>query len=72
MAVNLLGGKSISSLATTTQTSKSGNKVPSELLTPLSVTKASIKDTVLKDKIYTVQDISTAYYAKPCKPAALQ
>ncbi|WP_369232695.1 sugar ABC transporter substrate-binding protein [Streptomyces sp. R21] len=72
LAVNLLQGKSISSLATGTQTSGSGDKVPSQLLTPVSVTKANIKDTVIKDKLYTVDQICTADYAKACKAAGLQ
>ncbi|MER5754059.1 substrate-binding domain-containing protein [Streptomyces sp. NPDC002088] len=72
LAVNLLQGKSISSLATTTQTSGSGDKVPSQLLTPVSVTKANIKDTVIKDGLYTVADICTADYAAACKTAGLQ
>ncbi|MEU6551078.1 substrate-binding domain-containing protein [Streptomyces sp. NPDC046915] len=72
LAVNLLEGKDIKSLATTTQTSGSGDKVPSQLLTPVSVTKANIKETVLKDKVYTVQDICTAEFAKACKAAGLQ
>lgn len=72
IAVDLLENKSISSLATTTQTSGSGDKVPSQLLTPVSVTKANIKDTVIKDKLYTVADICTADFAKACKAAGLQ
>lgn len=72
LAVDLAQGKSISSLATTTQTSGSGNKVPSQLLTPVSVTKANIKDTVIKDGLYTVAQICTADYAKACKAAGLQ
>jgi D-xylose transport system substrate-binding protein len=72
LAVDLAQGKSITSLATTTQTSGSGNKVPSQLLTPVSVTKANIKDTVIKDGLYTVAQICTADYAKACKAAGLQ
>jgi D-xylose transport system substrate-binding protein len=72
LAVNLLQGKSIKDLATTTQTSGSGDKVPSQLLTPVSVTKANIKDTVIADKLYTVADICTSEYAKACKAAGLQ
>ncbi|MEW2619477.1 substrate-binding domain-containing protein [Streptomyces sp. NPDC048106] len=72
VAVDLLQGKSISSVATVTKTSGSGDKVPSQLLTPVSVTKANIKDTVIKDKLYTVQDICTAAYAKACKAAGLE
>ncbi|MFG2777248.1 sugar ABC transporter substrate-binding protein [Streptomyces prunicolor] len=72
LAVDLAQDKSISSLATTTQTSGSGNKVPSQLLTPVSVTKANIKDTVIKDGLYTVAQICTADYAKACKAAGLE
>ncbi|MER5513419.1 substrate-binding domain-containing protein [Streptomyces sp. NPDC002763] len=72
IAVDLLQGKSIDSLATSTQTSGSGDKVPSQLLTPVSVTKANITDTVIKDKLYTVADICTAEFAKACKAAGLQ
>ncbi|MEU6067969.1 MULTISPECIES: sugar ABC transporter substrate-binding protein [Streptomyces] len=72
LAVNLLQGKDIKSLANQELTSGSGDKVPSQLLTPVSVTKANIKDTVIKDKLYTVQDICTAEFAKACKAAGLE
>ncbi|WUJ77862.1 substrate-binding domain-containing protein [Streptomyces sp. NBC_00377] len=72
LAVDLLEGKDIKSLATETLTSGSGDKVPSQLLTPVSVTKANIKDTVVKDGLYTVADICTAEYAAACKAAGLQ
>ncbi|MFJ4620157.1 sugar ABC transporter substrate-binding protein [Streptomyces sp. NPDC088812] len=72
LAVNLLEGKDIKSLATQTLTSGSGDKVPSQLLTPVSVTKANIKDTVVADKLYTVEEICTAEYAAACKTAGLQ
>ncbi|WP_037671907.1 sugar ABC transporter substrate-binding protein [Streptomyces griseus] len=72
LAFNLLEGKDIKSLATETLTSGSGDKVPSQLLTPVSVTKANIKDTVIKDKLYTVQEICTADYAAACKKAGLE
>jgi D-xylose transport system substrate-binding protein len=72
LAVNLLNGKSNSSLTTTTLTSGSGDKVPSALLTPVSVTKANIADTVVKDKLWTVPEICTAAYAKACAAAGLK
>ncbi|MFJ3232074.1 sugar ABC transporter substrate-binding protein [Streptomyces sp. NPDC086787] len=72
LAVNLLQGKDIKSLATSEQTSGSGDKVPSQLLTPVSVTKANIKDTVVKDKLYTVAEICAGEYASACKTAGLQ
>ncbi|MEV0634130.1 substrate-binding domain-containing protein [Streptomyces sp. NPDC050619] len=72
LSVNLIEDKDIKSLATTTQTSGSGNKVPSQLLTPVTLTKDNIKDTVIKDKLYTVADICTAPYAAACKSAGLE
>ncbi|MCF4140930.1 substrate-binding domain-containing protein [Streptomyces sp. Tue 6430] len=72
LAVNLLEGKDIKSLATTELTSGSGDKVPSQLLTPVSVTKTNIKDTVIADKLYTVEEICTAEFAAACKAAGLQ
>lgn len=72
LAVNLLQGKDIKSLADTTVTSGSGDKVQAKLLTPVSVTKENIKDTVVKDGLYTVADICTAEFAKACKSAGLE
>ncbi len=46
--------------------------VPSVLLTPIAVTKANIKDTIVKDGFWTVKDICTAQYADACKAAGLQ
>lgn len=72
LAVNLLQGKDIKSLADTTVTSGSGDKVQAKLLTPVSVTVKNIKDTVVKDGLYKVTDICTADYAAACKKAGLQ
>ncbi|MFJ8106462.1 sugar ABC transporter substrate-binding protein [Streptomyces sp. NPDC096132] len=72
LAVNLLEGKDIKSLADTTVTSGSGDKVQAKLLTPVSVTVDNIKDTVVKDGLWTVADICTADYAAACKKAGLQ
>lgn len=72
LAVNLLEGKDIKSLADTEVTSGSGDKVPAKLLTPVSVTKDNIKDTVVKDGLYTVPNICTPEYAKACKEAGLE
>ncbi|MFI7405027.1 sugar ABC transporter substrate-binding protein [Streptomyces sp. NPDC049541] len=72
LAVNLLQGKDIKSLADTTVTSGSGDKVQAKLLTPVSVTVKNIKDTVVKDGLYTISQICTADYAAACKKAGLQ
>lgn len=45
--------------------------VPATLLTPIAVTKANIKDTVVKDGIYKVSDICTASFAAACAAAGL-
>lgn len=46
--------------------------VPSQLLTPVAVTKDNIMDTVVKDGFYSVADICTDEYAAACKKAGLQ
>ncbi|MEA2458979.1 MAG: D-xylose transport system substrate-binding protein [Thermoleophilaceae bacterium] len=46
--------------------------VPSQLLTPVAVTKSNIKDTVVKDGFYKISDICTKQYAAACKKAGLQ
>jgi D-xylose transport system substrate-binding protein len=46
--------------------------VPSVLLTPVAVTKDNIKDTVVKDNFWSIQQICTADYANDCKAAGLQ
>ncbi|MET9954048.1 substrate-binding domain-containing protein [Streptomyces sp. NPDC006339] len=73
MAVELAEGKPLSKdLTPTTVTSGSGQKVPATLLTPVVVNKDNIKDTVVKDGLYTVQEICTPAYADACKKAGLQ
>jgi ABC-type xylose transport system substrate-binding protein len=72
LAVDLLNGTSISSVATTTKTSGSGDSVPSDLLTPQLVTKANVESTVVKDGLWTAADICTAAYKTACTAAGIQ
>ncbi|MFD3457439.1 sugar ABC transporter substrate-binding protein [Streptomyces sp. NPDC058691] len=72
LAVNLLEGKSIDSFATQTLTSGSGDKVPSQLVPSISVTKENVKDTVIKDGLYTAAEICTPEFAKACKAAGIE
>ncbi|XIE81237.1 substrate-binding domain-containing protein [Streptomyces sp. SBR177] len=73
MAVNLAEGKKLTKdLTPTTVTSGSGEKVPATLLTPVVVNKDNIKDTVVKDGLYTVKEICTPAYADACKKAGLE
>ena len=46
--------------------------VPSVLLTPIAVTRNNIKDTVVADNFWTVNQICTADYADACKTVGLQ
>lgn len=72
MAVNLAQGKELpADLTPVTKTSGSGQEVPSNLLKPIVVNKDNIKDTVVKDGMYTVQEICTPTYAAACKEAGL-
>jgi D-xylose transport system substrate-binding protein len=72
IAVDLLQGKSFASVADTTAKSGSGQDVPAKLLTAVSVTKATIAQTVVKDGTYTVAQICTAEFAAKCGPAGIQ
>ena len=69
MAYDCLQGKPPSG---TTSTVKNDTKdVPSVLLTPVEVTKDNVKDTVIKDEFWTVDQICTGEYAKACQRRAL-
>lgn len=46
--------------------------VPATLLDPVVVDKDSVKDTVVKDEFYTVEDICTGTVAKACSSAGLE
>ncbi|MEE4496045.1 sugar ABC transporter substrate-binding protein [Streptomyces sp. BE230] len=73
MAVDLAQGKDIpKSLTPTTVTSGSGEKVPAKLLTPVVVDKDNIKDTVVKDGLYSVEEICTPAYSDACEKVGLQ
>jgi D-xylose transport system substrate-binding protein len=70
MAVALLQGNKY---AQATRKLNNGTlDVPSQLLTPVAVTKDNIKDTVIADGFYKISDICTKQYAAACKKAGLQ
>ncbi|MCW3015009.1 MAG: sugar transporter substrate-binding protein [Solirubrobacterales bacterium] len=48
-----------------------GTKTPSVLLTPVSVTKDNIQDTVIKDGFLKVSDVCTGKYAALCTKAGV-
>ncbi|MCX5279692.1 MULTISPECIES: substrate-binding domain-containing protein [unclassified Streptomyces] len=72
MAVALAQGKSLDSIAKDKVDSPTTKQVASVLVPVTSLTKDNIKDTVVKDGVYTVQDICTPAYAAACKKIGLQ
>jgi len=72
LAVDLINGTAVPSSMTNGKTVNNGNKdVPSVLLTPVAVTKDTIKTTVVADKFWTATDICTAQYASACTAAGI-
>ena len=72
MAVALAKGQSLDSVAKDKVSSDSVKDVPSVLVPVVSLTKDNIKDTVIKDKIYTVGEICTAKYKAACDKLGLK
>ncbi|MFE1292693.1 substrate-binding domain-containing protein [Streptomyces sp. NPDC058751] len=72
LAVALAQGKSLDSVAKDKVDSPTDKQIPSLLVPVTSLTKENIKDTVVKDKLYTVEEICTPAYAAACKKAGLQ
>ncbi|WP_069169374.1 sugar ABC transporter substrate-binding protein [Streptomyces griseus] len=72
MAVALAKGEKLDSIATS-KVDNAGTKGIATVLVPVvSLTKANIKDTVIKDGIYTLDEICTAKYKAACTSAGLQ
>jgi D-xylose transport system substrate-binding protein len=69
LAVKLLRGETIETTATVNNGTK---EVASVLLEPVAVTKENVKDTVVADGLWKVEDICTAQYAQACTSAGLQ
>lgn len=72
IAVKLLKGEDIGSVASQKIDSKSKKGIPTKLYAATIVTKDNIKDTIIKDQVYTVDQICTADFAKACQDAGLQ
>lgn len=64
VAVGLAQGKKPASTATV-------NGIPATLQQPVGVTLDNIKSTVIKDGLYTTDEICTAQYANACKAAGI-
>ncbi|MGP6170341.1 ABC transporter substrate-binding protein [Microbacterium sp. A196] len=70
LAVALTKGESPK--ADTTADTGSGDAIPSFLLKPVAVTVDNIKDTVVADELYTIDEICTAAYADACAAHGLK
>jgi ABC-type xylose transport system substrate-binding protein len=72
LATDLLNGTDITSVATSSKTSLSGDVVPSDLLKPVLITKANVESTIIADKFYTVAQICTPQFAAACTAAGIK
>lgn len=72
MAVALAKGDSIATVATGKVDSPSAKGVPSLLIPVVSLTKANVKDTVIRDNVYTADEICTDKYAAACATLGLK
>ncbi|MFJ4534393.1 sugar ABC transporter substrate-binding protein [Streptomyces tibetensis] len=72
MAVALAQGKSLDSIAKDKVDSPTTKAVPSVLVPVVSLTKDNIKDTVIKDGIYTVNEICAGKYKAACDKIGLE
>ncbi|MFD7230236.1 substrate-binding domain-containing protein [Streptomyces sp. NPDC059881] len=72
MAVALAKGEKLDSIAKSTVDSPTTKGVPSVLVPVVSLTKDNIKDTVIKDGVYTVADICTPKYKAACDALGLK
>ncbi|MFI2205972.1 sugar ABC transporter substrate-binding protein [Streptomyces sp. NPDC020192] len=71
MAVALGRGEKLHTIATTTTDSPTTHDIPSVLLTPVAVTTANIKQTLVKDGVYTIAQICTPQLRAACAKAGL-
>ena len=69
-AVDLANGKTPSNA--TAKVNNGEIDVPSILLTPVSVTKDNVKDTVVADGFYTAAQLCVDAYAAACTAAGIQ
>ncbi|WP_069812558.1 sugar ABC transporter substrate-binding protein [Streptomyces sp. TP-A0874] len=72
IAVALLEGDGIGELAPQKSDSHSKKGVPTKLFDAQIVTKDNVVDTIIKDEVYTAEEICTKSYAKACAEAGIK
>ncbi|WKX73070.1 substrate-binding domain-containing protein [Streptomyces sp. XD-27] len=70
MAIALGRGQKVNASATVDSATDKG--IPATLITPLALTKDNIKDTVVKDGLWKIDEICTAKFASACAAAGLK
>nr|WP_240436566.1 substrate-binding domain-containing protein [Streptomyces sporangiiformans] len=71
MAVALGRGEKLDDIAETTVDTPTTKDIPAVLLNPIPVTVDNLKDTVVKDGVYTIDQICTPKFESACKEAGL-
>ncbi|MGW5783747.1 ABC transporter substrate-binding protein [Streptomyces sp. NPDC003757] len=72
MAVALAKGESLDSIANDKVDSATAKDVPAVIVPVVSLTKDNIKETVIKDGFYTIDEICTAKYKAACDKIGLK
>jgi D-xylose transport system substrate-binding protein len=72
MAVAVARGQKLDSIAKGTVDSATTKGVPAVIISPIALTQKNIKDTVVKDGLYSVGDICTARYKADCTKLGLE
>lgn len=72
IAVALARGEDVPDGLVNAQTDNEAGEVPSVLLEPVAVTKDNIKDTVVKDEFWPVNEICTGPYKAACRKAGIE
>jgi D-xylose transport system substrate-binding protein len=70
LAVTLLRGETTSDLVNR-QINNGQKDVPAVILTPVAVTRDNIRDTVVRDGLWTINEICTSAYAAACRRIGL-
>ncbi|MFI1167972.1 sugar ABC transporter substrate-binding protein [Streptomyces sp. NPDC020801] len=71
MAVRLARGESVAGIGTKRVANATKTGIPTVLLTPRSVTADNVKETVVHDGLYTIDQICSGRYASACEKHGL-
>jgi D-xylose transport system substrate-binding protein len=71
-ALDLLGGRPVSTAVFSRKVSNGVITIPSALLTPVAVTRDRVMSTVIRDGFFTVAQVCTPAYAAACAAAGIR